>query len=170
VDDKARGLGPRGIAYGVGTLLIILLLWFFMHNRSAGSKSAGSDAAPAPVAQGNAPAPATAATNAVPSAATARAKASVSAGQIASGDSYGRWRVIAFTYSQEEQARQKAAAIAQEHPDLSPTVFRPNDHSPYLVTLGGPMSREDAFAFSGKAKREGMPKDTYAQNYRGNGN
>lgn len=180
VDDKARGLGPRGIAYGVGTLLIILLLWFFMHSRSAGSKSAGSksagstsaasDVAAAPVAQGNGPAPATTATNAVPSASTVSAKASASAGQTASGDSYGRWRVIAFTYRQEEQARQKAAAIAQEHPDLSPTVFRPNDHSPYLVTLGGPMSRQDAFAFSGKAKREGMPKDTYAQNYRGNGN
>jgi hypothetical protein len=176
VDDKARGLGPRGIAYGVGTLLIILLLWLFMHNRSAGpkstagSKSAASDVAPAPVAQGNAPVPATTATNAAPSASTVSAKASAPAGQSASGDSYGRWRVIAFTYSQEAQARQKAAAIAQEHPDLSPTVFTPNGHSPYLVTLGGSMSRQDAFAFSGKAKREGMPRDTYAQNYRGNGN
>jgi len=169
VDDKARGVGPRGIAYGVGTLLIILLLWFFMHSRSAGSKSAASDAAPAPVVQGNAPVPATTATNAA-SVSTVSAKASAPAGQKASADSYGRWRVIAFTYSQEEQARQKAAAIAQEHPDLSPTVFTPNGHSPYLVTLGGTMSRQDAFAFSGKAKREGMPKDTYAQNYRGSGN
>ena len=170
VDDTARGLGPRGIAYGVGTLLIILLLWFFMHSRSAGSKSAASDVAPAPVAQGDAPAPAIAATSAVPSASTVRAKASAAGGQTASADSYGRWRVIAFTYGQEELARQKAAAIAQEHPDLSPTVFTPNGHSPYLVTLGGQMSKQDAFAFSGKAKREGMPKDTYAQNYRGSGN
>ena len=172
VDDKARGLGPRGIAYGVGTLLIILLLWFFMHSRSAGSKSAASEVAPAPVAQGNAPVPATSSTarNGAATIPAQRMGASAPAGQIASGDSSGRWRVIAFTYSQEEQARQKAAAIAQEHPDLSPTVFTPNGHSPYLVTLGGQMSRQDAFAFSGKAKREGMPKDTYAQNYRGSGN
>jgi hypothetical protein len=175
VDDKARGIGPRGIAYGVGTLLIILLLWFFMHTRSAGSKSAesksaASDVAPASAAQGNASVPATASTNAVPSASTVSAKASTPAGQTAAGDSYGRWRVIAFTYSQQEQARQKAAAIAQEHPDLSPTVFTPNGRSPYLVTLGGQMSKQDAFTFSGKAKREGMPKDTYAQNYRGSGN
>lgn len=170
VDDKARGLGPRGIAYGVGTLLIILLLWFFMHSRSETPKSAGSDVAPAPVAQGNAPAPATPSANAVPNASPVSAKASAATGQTTSGDSYGRWRVIAFTYSQEEQARQKAAAIAQEHPDLSPTVFTPNGRSPYLVTLGGQMSKQDAFAFSGKAKREGMPKDTYAQNYRGTGN
>jgi eukaryotic-like serine/threonine-protein kinase len=170
VDDKARGLGPRGIAYGVGTLLILLLGWFFVHSRSAGSKNAASEVAPAPVAQGDAPVAATTATNAVRSASTVSAKASAPAGQTVSGDSYGRWRVIAFTYGQEEMARQKAAAIAQEHPDLSPTVFTPNGHSPYLVTLGGQMSKQDAFAFSGKAKREGMPKDTYAQNYRGSGN
>ena len=171
VDDKARRLGPRGIAYGVGTVLILLLLWFFVHSRSAGSKSAASEA-PAPVSQQDAPAAATSSTaaNAVRSAATVSAKVSSPGGQTASGDSYGRWRVIAFTYGQEEQARQKAAAIAQEHPDLIPTVFTPNGHSPYLVTLGGPMSRQDAFAFSGKAKHEGMPKDTYAQNYRGSGN
>ena len=66
----------------------------------------------------------------------------------------------------EDLAQQKAAEIAQSHPDLSPTVFQPNGRGPFLVTLGGPMTREDAFAFSGKAKREGMPKDIYAQNYR----
>ncbi len=168
VAGKARGLGPRGIAYGVGTLSIILLLWFFMHGRSAGSKSVAPEAAPAPVAQGDGPVAATGSTaaNAGASASTVSAKAS----EAASVDSYGRWRVIAFTYGQEGQARQKAAAIAREHPDLSPAVFTPNGRSPYLVTLGGAMSRQDAFAFSGKAKREGMPRDTYAQNYRGSGN
>jgi hypothetical protein len=39
-----------------------------------------------------------------------------------------------------------------------------------VVTLGGPMSKQDAFAFSGKAKREGMPQGIYAQNYRYSGN
>jgi hypothetical protein len=92
------------------------------------------------------------------------------AGQNAAGDSRGHWRVIAFTYNREDQAQQKVAEIAQSHPDLSPTIFRPNGRGPFLVTLGGPMSREAAFAFSGKAKREGMPRDIYAQNYRGSGN
>src|SRR6266851_5043698 len=92
------------------------------------------------------------------------------AGQNAAGDSRGRWRVVAFAYNREDQARQKVAEIAQTHPDLSPTVFTPNGHAPFLVTLGGPMSMQEAFALSGKAKREGLPKDTYAQNYRGSGN
>jgi hypothetical protein len=90
--------------------------------------------------------------------------------QNASDASSGRWRVVSFTYDREDRARQKVTEIAQSHPDLSPSVFTPNGHAPFLVTLGGPMSKQEAFAFSGKAKREGMPSDTYAQNYRGNGN
>ena len=78
--------------------------------------------------------------------------------------------MVAFTYNREDQAQQKVASIAQSNPDLSPSVFTPNGHAPFLVTLGGQMSKQEAFAFSGKAKREGMPPDTYAQNYRGTGN
>jgi hypothetical protein len=78
--------------------------------------------------------------------------------------------VIVLTYNREDQAQQKVAEIAQSHPDLNPSVFTPNGHAPFLVTLGGPMSMQEAFALSGRAKREGLPKDTYAQNYRGSGN
>lgn len=159
VDDKPRGL--RGIAYGVGTLLIVLLGWYFVHSRSSGSSGVATPT-PAPVVQQSA-APAT-------DTASKPATSPVAPMQQKNFGSSGGWRVIAFTYSQEEMARQKAAAIAQEHPDLNPTVFTPNGHAPFLVTLGGQMSKQDAFTFSGKAKREGMPKDTYAQNYRGNGN
>jgi hypothetical protein len=84
-------------------------------------------------------------------------------------DSRGRWRVIAFTYNREDQAQQKVVEIAKSHPDLNPTVFTPNGRAPFLVALGGPMSMQEAFALSGKAKREGLPRDTYAQNYRGSG-
>jgi hypothetical protein len=173
VDEKPGRL--RGLAYGLGTLLILLLGWYFVHSRSAGSSGAQNEAqAPAPVVQENTPAvPKTSAatsvaTNSAPRAATGSTSAPVA--QHSLGESSGRWRVIAFTYDQESLARQKAASIAQEHPDLNPTVFTPNGHAPFLVALGGQMSKQDAFAFSGKAKREGMPRDTYAQNYRGNGN
>jgi eukaryotic-like serine/threonine-protein kinase len=170
VDETSRGFGLRGIGYGVGTLVILLLGWYFVHSRTAGSGDA--QGMPAPAAQGNTPAveKSSAATSVVRSAPPVAANAAPPRAQKPSVESYGRWRVIAFTYDQEDKARQKAAAIAQEHPDLNPTVFTPNGHAPFLVTLGGQMSKQDAFAFSGKAKREGMPKDTYAQNYRGNGN
>ena len=177
VDEEPRKLGPRGIAYGVGTLLILLLGWYFVHSRSAGSSGAvQKPPAPTPVAQESAPFATTspAATEAgshpAPSAGVAAGSTASSAGKNVAGDSRGRWRVVAFTYNREEQAQKKVAEIAQSHPDLNPTVFTPNGHAPFLVTLGGPMSMQEAFALSGKAKREGLPRDTYAQNYRGSGN
>ena len=177
VDDQPRKLGPRGIAYGVGTLLILLLGWYFVHSRSASSNGAVRETpAPATVAQVSAPvaAKSSAATDfgshSAPSARVVAGNATAPAGQNAAADSRGRWRVVVFTYNREDQARQKVAEIAHSHPDLSPTVFTPNGHAPFLVTLGGPMSMQEAFALSGKAKREGLPRDTYAQNYRGSGN
>ena len=173
IDEESRRIGPRGIAYGVGTLLIVLLGWYFVHSRSNGASeparrtsaaSAGVAPESTPVAEKN------------PAAAVARSShsgpaAPVAANTSSSGEqSSGRWRVVAFTYNRQDQARQKAAEIAQRRPDLSPNVFTPNGRAPFLVTLGGEMSKQDAFAFSGKAKREGMPRDTYAQNYRGSGN
>ena len=181
VDDEQRKLGPKGIAYGVGTLLIVLLGWYFVHSRSSDSPgSSGSNGtvqetpapAAAPAAQESTPAAAKssgateAGSHPAPSAGVVAGNTNALAGQNEAADSRGRWRVIAFTYSREDQAQQKAAEIAQSHPDLNPTVFRPNGRGPFVVTLGGPMTREEAFAFSGKAKREGMPKDIYAQNYR----
>jgi len=169
VDDESRGFGLRGIAYGVGTLLIVLLGWYFVHSRSASSSDSTTET-PAPVAQRSPAIGTDTGSDGAPRAPITPKTAPPTVGQNALGASSGRWRVIAFTYDQQEKARQKAAAIAQEHPDLSPTVFTPNGHAPFLVALGGQMSKQDAFAFSGRAKREGMPKDTYAQNYRENGN
>jgi eukaryotic-like serine/threonine-protein kinase len=78
-----------------------------------------------------------------------------------------QWRVVAYTYNHEEQAQKKAATVAQKHPELRPEVFTPSGHAPYLVTVGGVMSRDDAFAFIQKARNFGLPSDTYAQNYSG---
>jgi len=177
-EDKGRGINLRGIAYGVGTLLILLLGWYFYYGYSRTPESPGSNsavqepAAPAPAAQPSAPvtpkssAATVARGAAASSSARATGNAAAGADQDASGDSSGRWRVIAFTYNQEEQARQKVVEISLKHPDLKPSVFTLTGHAPFLVTLGGSMSKQEAFAVSGKAKREGLPQDTYAQNYR----
>ena len=178
VDDETRKIGPKGIAYGIGTLLVLLLVWYFVHSRSSGSTVAvQKPTAPAPAAQesapvaANSPGPATdVESHPVPSARVVAGSPAAAGEKNVAGDSRGRWRVVAFTYNREDQARQKVAEIAKRHPDLNPTVFTPNGHAPFLVTLGGAMSMQEAFALSGKAKREGLPRDTYAQNYRGSGN
>lgn len=157
-----RGLGVRGTAYLLGIVFLVLLGWYFLHGRSGGRSDAAPVKALAAPPDGRTaegvpnPAPSVAAAGPVAAAAASKA------------DSRGQWRVIAFTYNFEGQARQKAAEIAGSHPDLSPTVFTPTGRAPFLVALGGPMSRQEAFALSGEAKREGLPKDVYAQNYRGN--
>ncbi len=78
-----------------------------------------------------------------------------------------RWRVVSYTYNRQDQAEHKVREIAEKHADLRPGVFSPNGRAPYLVTLGGAMSRDQAAALRQKAIGEGQPKDTYIQNYGG---
>lgn len=77
------------------------------------------------------------------------------------------WRVVAFTYNHQDQAQKKADTIAQKHADLRPEVFTPTGRAPYLVTVGGAMSRDQAFAFVQQVRKLGLPRDSYAQNYSG---
>jgi eukaryotic-like serine/threonine-protein kinase len=178
VEEEPRGWELKKIAYGVGALLLVLLLvWFFVHGRASSSTGAvQTAAAPAVVAQGDAGAAGNASSAANPgpaaspsTAANAGPAANVPTVQRQAAVGYGRdqWRVVAFTYNRESQAQQKAAAIAQKHSDLRPEVFTPDGRAPYLVTVGGLMSRDEAFALARKARSEGLPRDSYAQNYRG---
>jgi hypothetical protein len=78
----------------------------------------------------------------------------------------GAWRVVAFTYNHQDQADHKASTINSKHPDLQASVFSPKGSgAPYLVTLGNATDRESAFRLRGKAIQQGMPHDTFAQNY-----
>jgi hypothetical protein len=167
VEQERGGIDPRKIAYGVGALLVLLLIWFFVHGRSSTSNgSAEKSSAPVSVAQGNASATADAAGAAPASGPTVAPPEVPAPRNPASGDTLHQWRVIAYTYNHESQAKEKVGQIAGRHPELRPEVFTPTGRAPYLVALGGPMSRDEAFTFAGKAKRAGLPRDLYAQNYR----
>ncbi len=73
---------------------------------------------------------------------------------------------MAFTYNRQDQAQKKALALAHEHPSLSPAIFSPTGKAPWLVTVGGVLQRDAAYALARKASSLGLPRDTYAQNYR----
>lgn len=168
VDVKSQAMifGRRWWVFGAAGLLVLLLVWYFASRRVANE---GNGAKVAPAAASVVP------SSAVQPEAGSQVSADVPAPrsttlQADAGVARGNWRVIAFTYNRQDEAEHKAAEIAQSHPDLEPSVFTPTGRSPFLVALGRPMSRQDAFALSGKAKREGLPRDTYAQNYRGGGN
>ena len=131
----------------------------------------------APVAEESAPVAATspAATDVgshpTPSARVAAESTAAPGGQNVAGDSRGHWRVIAFTYSREDQAQQKAAEIAQSHPDLDPTVLRPRRARSTipLVTIGSAaMSREESVCDFRQRQRKGHALQGHLplQNYR----
>jgi serine/threonine protein kinase len=146
------------IASVIGALLLLFLGWHFLH--AAPAATAGNANQPIPTLANagrddTTPAsPPPAATAAVPSTAPE-----------SSSDRRHQWRVVAYTYNHQDQAQQKVGVIVRLHPDLNPEVFTPTGHAPFLVTVGGPMSRNQANAFKKKAHADGLPRDIYTQNY-----
>ena len=76
------------------------------------------------------------------------------------------WRVVVFTYNRQTDAQKKAELVNKRHPDLGARVFTPRrDASPYLVTVGGRMTKEQAARLRQRVIRLGLPRDSYIQNY-----
>jgi hypothetical protein len=147
-----------GIASAVGILLLLLLGWHFLHTTPA---TPAKNSTLATV--GREDTPPTSANNPPPPQAAPAAAPAVEAKPAPDGRT--QWRVVAYTYNHQEQAQQKVDLIARQHASLNPEIFTPNGRAPYLVTVGGPMTREEAAAFRKKARAAGLPRDTYTQNY-----
>jgi hypothetical protein len=145
------------IIYGIAALVVVAVLWFFMRS-SPPEPTDTLTTVQTPVRSVAAPAANTAETATPPS--------STPTAISTSANTQANWRVIAYTYNREEQAQHKATTLVNRNPSLSPQVFSPTGHSPYLVAFGGPMTREDAAALRSKAIASGMPHDTYIQNYK----
>ena len=168
-------------------MAILLAIFWYMHKRPIGhtpiSGEATTSSANPPAAAPPADTPPTPAQNAAavprkPSAAseqtaatgahlpTRHSSAATPADAASMTGERGIWHVVAYTYTQEETAQHKAAELATRYPQLQPQVYSPSGHAPYLVSLGGGMDRQDAFARRDAARAAGMPQDTYAQNFR----
>ena len=165
---------------GLAALLVFWLIWHVTHvrpanqNAAAQVSSAGSSAtAAADSGQAGTGHVGTAqagnSSTAKPTAAgsSVDGKKPLTAPENAGVSVREQWRVVAFTYNHADQAQKKAETIAQKYSDLHPEVFTPTDHAPYLVTVGGAMSRDQAFALAQQVRKLGLPRDTYAQNYSG---
>jgi hypothetical protein len=75
------------------------------------------------------------------------------------------WYVIAWTYNHQSQAQTKAERINASYKGFHAEVFSPRGSS-FLISLGGPMSESEAKALQQRARRSGLPRDTYIRNYR----
>ena len=155
--ESSRRLG-LWIASVIGAILLLFLGWHFLHAAPASTKDT-TQPIPTLATTGRDDTPAT---PAPPATATATVPTTTPA---PSSDRRNQWRVVAYTYNHQDQAQKKADLIARQHPSLNPEVFTPTGHAPFLVTVGGPMSREQANAFKKKAHSDGLPRDIYTQNY-----
>jgi len=141
-----------------GTLLlgVVLVCWILLHHwlgrSSGGAAQSGSTQTPAESSY---------------TAATPKTADSSSAARAPKAGSQTKveWRVVAFTYNRQDQAQKKASSLALQHPGLAPAVFSPTGKAPWLVTIGGVLKRDAAYALARKAQSLGLPHDTYAQDY-----
>jgi hypothetical protein len=73
---------------------------------------------------------------------------------------------VAYTYKSQTKAADMVAKISGQHSDLGAEVFNPPGRGGvYLVTVGGAMDHDQAIKIRDKARREGLPADTYVQNF-----
>jgi eukaryotic-like serine/threonine-protein kinase len=161
------------IVYAVGALLLLLLCWYFLHSQKDEAHPISTLATPPNHQPAQQPTPAVK-RSAILKPAAARVPTAVAAATalppstplpVSTTSGRTQWRVVAYTYNHEDQAQQKASTLSHKASGLNPQVFSPSGHAPYLVSLGGPMTREDAVALRQKAINEGLPHDTYIQNY-----
>jgi eukaryotic-like serine/threonine-protein kinase len=147
-------------------ILALFLGWHFLHKSPPAIPTLATIPAQAnpnaTAARDASPSSQTASTASTENAASAESNAPATTGART------QWRVVAFTYNHENQAKDKVAQILSKHADLRPEVFAPRGRAPYLVTVGGSMSRDEALAFRRTARSQGLPRDTYAQNFPAN--
>jgi eukaryotic-like serine/threonine-protein kinase len=158
------------LLYGaLGVVLLAIIGWLLLRPHSTPAPVE----APNPPAQATAPAPAPPVTT-VPAAKPPAARPGPSAAAIAArsasptvpADGRTVWRVVAYTYRGQTKAADMVAKISDKHSDLNAEVFNPPGRgSVYLVTVGGAMDHDAAVKMRNKAQREGLPADSYVQNF-----
>ena len=162
-------------AIALGALLVVWLIWYFPHVRAAdhstatqGSSTDGSAVVSSGSGKAGTGYAGTGSTSKpVAAGSSVNGKKPLHAEENAGTGVREQWRVVAFTYNHADQAEKKAETIALQHADLHAEVFAPTGGAPYLVTVGGQMSRDQAFELARQVRRLGLPRDTYAQNYSG---
>jgi serine/threonine protein kinase len=168
---------PRVKFLSYAFLAIVLaggLLWIARPKPDKSQLQSGNRTAPnaAPLAtpaartQTVAPEPASpAGTPPLPGAVAARAAAARNARPAAAAEPGASWRVVVFTFAHQEDASRQAQALNSKHPGFDPQVFSPDGKAPYVIVLGGPMTRDEANRVRQKARSSGFPRDTYIQNF-----
>jgi hypothetical protein len=172
-EEEEHKRRPFALYGAIAVVVLAILGWLFMrpHSESAPAsapQATTQPAAPAPavVEKAQPPKPTAAKPSAAKSSAAKPAKPSPSAPVTAAAGAEGRsvWRVVAYTYKGQTKADDMVSKINEKHSNLGAEVFSPRSGD-YLVTLGGPMDRDQAAKMLDRARRAGLPEDSYVQNF-----
>lgn len=143
---------------GVAALIVcIVVIWHFVSAKSSVPVQTTTSAQTTPV-------PASTATPRQTPAATRAARPAANGAPLAASHNPG-WYVIAWTYNHQSQALAKAESINTHFHGFHAEVFNPRGGT-YLISLGGPLSEPQAKDLQQRARRSGLPRDTYIRNYR----
>jgi eukaryotic-like serine/threonine-protein kinase len=162
--DRFQGSLSRWIA-ALGMLLAVVLCGWALTHHLLNARAASVAPPPSPSHAAD-PAPRSARTPSRTASAALRARSSNAAATAGALHGAEQWRVVAFTYNREDQAKKKASSLSAKLPGLQPEAFSPTGKGPWLVTVGGPLDRDAAYALAHRARSLGLPHDTYAQNYK----
>ncbi|HEY7210020.1 MAG TPA: protein kinase [Bryobacteraceae bacterium] len=159
----------RGWLYAIGAFAVIFLILWLIRSHARQTPAAGPvPAAEAPAAKQPAWETKTLTPENKGAAAPARTTPPVSKPEppVTAGGARTIWRVVLYTYRREQDAQNKAHELTSKRPDLQTEVFTPGAAGgPFLVVAGGRMTRDEAARMRLKAIQEGMPHDSYIQNY-----
>ena len=170
-DEEPVKQKPWLLYGGLGVVLLAIIGWLLLRPHSVQAPVETPTQATAPATAPPAPAIATAKP---PVARPPAAKPNPSAGASAArsdaatvpADGRTVWRVVAYTYRGQTKASDMVAKISGKHSDLDAEVFSPPGRGTvYLVTVGGAMDHDAAVKMRNKAQREGLPADSYVQNF-----
>jgi hypothetical protein len=175
-EDEPVAKRPPFLLYGALAVVVLAIIGWLLLRPNSEPAPAATATNPQTAPQVVAPAPTVAEKPpaAKPTAskpATARATAAKPAPSLANGaetpgPDRSVWRVVAYTYKGQTKAEDMVAEINGKHADLGAEVFSPPRQSgDYLVTVGGPMDRAAAAKMLDKARRLGLPADSYLQNF-----
>jgi eukaryotic-like serine/threonine-protein kinase len=173
--NESTEVRRRGWIYALSAFLLIFLILWLVRSRSTkkgvtppaqsteGNTSSGATSQPKPAWPTQTLSPESKTPAAAPP--TAGAMATTGPGP---GGTQGKtvWRVVLYTYNRQEDAERRVQDLSKKRPDLQVQMFSAKGNSgPYLVVAGGRMSRGEAVSLRERALREGMPRDSYIQNY-----
>ncbi len=169
-DDELETKRRPLVLYGAIAVVVLAILgWLLMRPHSepataTAPQTAAQPAAPPPPVVEEAPVPKPSAAKGPATKSSAVKPSSTPATSASGPEGRSIWRVVAYTYKGQTKADDMVSKINEKHSNLGAEVFSPKSGD-YLVTIGGPMDHDQAIKMLDKARRAGLPEDSYLQNF-----